>query len=454
MATYHLYAFLALTSSFQSVFCKYEPNWKSLDSRPNPPWYDEAKFGIFMHWGVYSVPSFGSEWFWKHWHDGDATYVNFMKENYPPGFEYADFAPMFRAEMFDPDAWADLLAKSGAKYLVLTSKHHEGFTNWGSNVSWNWNSEDVGPHRNLVGDLAKSIRARTNITFGLYHSLYEWFHPLYLEDKGNGFKTRNYVTNVLMPELYDMVNQFKPEYVWSDGDWEAADTYWGSTEFLAWLYNDSPVKDTVVVNDRWGSGCTCHHGGSYTCSDRYNPGVLKKHKWENAMTVDKESWGFRREANLEDFLTIHELISILAETVSCGGNLLMNVGPTHDGRIVPIFQERLTQMGDWLKVNGEAIYASKPWRVQNETKTAGIWYTSKDNIAYAIMLQWPRGNTLELMAPVADTALTKVAMLGLSVDIEWKQGTGGKGMVVQMPQVPITKLPSDWAWVLKLSNVH
>ena len=111
----NLNAFLLLILSFQSVFCKYEPNWKSLDSRPNPPWYDEAKFGIFMHWGVYSVPSFGSEWFWKNWHDGDAAYVNFMKENYPPGFEYADFVPLFRAEMFDPDAWADLLAKSGAK---------------------------------------------------------------------------------------------------------------------------------------------------------------------------------------------------------------------------------------------------------------------------------------------------------------------------------------------------
>ncbi|CAB3985617.1 alpha-L-fucosidase-like isoform X1, partial [Paramuricea clavata] len=339
-------------------------------------------------------------------------------------------------------------------YFVLTSKHHEGFTNWGSNVSWNWNSEDVGPHRNLIGDLAKSIRARTNITFGLYHSLYEWFNPLYLKDKANGFKTRVYIANILMPELYDMVNRFKPEYIWSDGDWEAKDTYWGSTEFLAWLYNDSPVKDTVVVNDRWGDNCRCRHGGSYTCADRYDPGILQKHKWENAMTVDKKSWGFRREAKLEDFLTIHELISELAETVSCGGNLLMNVGPTHDGRIVPIFQERLTQMGDWLKVNGEAIYASKPWRVQNETKTEGIWYTSKDDVVYAIVLQWPRSNTLELMAPVADPDHTKVAMLGLNMDIEWKQGTGGKGMVIQMPQVPVTKLPSDWAWVLKLANVE
>ena len=115
MLTHFLYVFLCLFVSFPSVSCKYEPNWESLDSRPNPPWYDEAKFGIFMHWGVYSVPSFLTAWFWKHWEDGEPAYVNFMKENYPPGFEYPDFAPMFHAEFFDPDAWADLLAKSGAK---------------------------------------------------------------------------------------------------------------------------------------------------------------------------------------------------------------------------------------------------------------------------------------------------------------------------------------------------
>lgn len=104
------FAFLAT-----DVVCKYEPNWKSLDSRPNPPWYDEAKIGIFMHWGVYSVPSFGSEWFWYYWKTSRPAYVEFMKKNYPPNFEYADFASSFRAEFFDPDAWADLLAKSGAR---------------------------------------------------------------------------------------------------------------------------------------------------------------------------------------------------------------------------------------------------------------------------------------------------------------------------------------------------
>ena len=117
------------------------------------------------------------------------------------------------------------------------------------------------------------------------------------------------------------MNIYKPEVIWSDGHWEASDVYWNSTEFLAWLYNDSPVKDTIVVNDRWGIGCDCKHGGYYSCADRYNPGVLQPRKWENAMTLDKTSWGFRRDAQLADYLTADELIVTLAETISCGGTV-------------------------------------------------------------------------------------------------------------------------------------
>ncbi|XP_074606094.1 alpha-L-fucosidase-like [Acropora palmata] len=431
---------------------RYDPTWESLDSRPNPSWYDEAKFGIIMHWGVYSVPSFYSEWFWWCWKGAKTPKcIDFMQKNYRPGFSYTDFAPMFKAELFDPNQWADILAKSGAKYFVLTSKHHEGWTNWKSDVSWNWNSVDNGPHRDLVGDLATAIRSRTNITFGLYFSLFEWFHPLYLEDKANNFETQNYVKAVVTPQLYDIVNTYKPEYIWSDGDWEAKDTYWNSTNFLAWLYNDSPVKDTVVVNDRWGAGCMCHHGGSYTCSDRYNPGVLQKHKWEDAMTVDKYSWGFRRNTFLADYLTMDNLTSILASAVSCGGNMLMNIGPTPDGRIDPIFQEKLQQMGDWLKVNGEAIYATKPWRVQNDTVTPDIWYTSKAGAVYAISLEWPAKGVLNLAAP-KPSASTKVTLLGLpSLKLNWKSGKNG--IMIMIPNLNIAELPCQWAWVFKMTGV-
>lgn len=132
--------------------------------------------------------------FWWDWEGSkDQDVVDFMTKNYPPGFTYADFGNQFRAEFFNPDDWADLFEASGAKYIVLTSKHHEGFCLWPSENSWNWNSEDIGPKRDLVGDLAASIRNRTSIRFGLYHSLFEWFNPLYLSDKAQSFNKQDFV---------------------------------------------------------------------------------------------------------------------------------------------------------------------------------------------------------------------------------------------------------------------
>ncbi|KAG5877499.1 hypothetical protein JTB14_028908 [Gonioctena quinquepunctata] len=440
-----LYTFAVLAPSFAA---KYEPNWDSLDTRPLPQWYDEAKVGIFIHWGVFSVPSFGSEWFFKNWiGDKEASYMEFMKKNYAPTFTYQEFAKDFKAEFFNATEWAELFAKSGAKYVVLTSKHHEGYTLWPSKYTYSWNSKDVGPGRDLVGELGDAVRAQ-NLSYGLYHSLYEWFNPIYLSDKASNFTKTEFVTNKILPEMRELIEAYKPSVIWSDGDWEATDTYWSSTEFLAWLYNDSPVKDYVVVNDRWGIDVPCKHGDFYSCQDRYNPGTLQLHKWENAMTIDKVSWGYRRNAKLSDFYTIQELLWQLVSTISCGGNILLNIGPTKEGLIMPVFEERLTQLGQWLGINGESIYGSKPWKVQNETN--GIWYTSKDDAIYAIILNWPNENTLTLEAPIdifqkSDSAVT---LLGNEDEGKLKWTLGDDGVTIRFPEKWIVR--SEWAYVLKI----
>ncbi|KAK4008274.1 hypothetical protein OUZ56_013419 [Daphnia magna] len=430
---------------------RYTPDWTSLDSRPLPSWYDDAKFGIFIHWGVFSVPAYGSEWFWWYWKGAKKPeFEEFMQRNYAPGFTYADFAPKFTAEFYDPLEWAEIFKNSGAKYIVLTSKHHEGYTLWPSRYSWNWNAMDVGPKRDLVGDLAEAIRNSTDLKFGLYHSLFEWFHPLYQQDEQNNFTTQDFVKLKTIPELYEIVNKYKPSIVWSDGDQGAKDVYWNATDFIAWLYNDSPVKEDVVVNDRWGSGIACHHGGFYTCDDRFNPGKLLPHKWENCLTIDKNSWGYRRNARLSDFLSTHELIKELASTVSCGGNMLLNVGPTHDGIIAPIFEERLRQMGDWLKVNGEAIYSTQPWTHQNDTLTPDVWYTSSKGgkTVYAIFLFWPRWNILNLGAPEVSSR-THISIVGYDGDIDWVVSPPG----IQLTLPSKSEMLSDWAWVVQLDNL-
>ncbi|KAK1880424.1 Tissue alpha-L-fucosidase [Dissostichus eleginoides] len=410
---------------------RFEANWSRLDARPLPRWFDEAKIRIFVHWGVFSVPGFGqySEWFWYWWHsEKRAEEVEFMKKNYPPGFKYTDFALEFRAEFFDPEIWADIFKASGARYVVFTSKHHEGFTNWPSAGSWNWNSMDVGPHRDRVGDLAAAVRNRS-LHFGLYHSLYEWYNPLYLR--------------IPVSELVDLVTTYKPDLIWSDGDWDAPDTYWNSTQFLAWLYNDSPVKDVVVTNDRWGKGCYCKHGGYYNCADRYTPGQLPDHKWEKCQSLDTQSWGYRRDMKLSEVM---DLPSIIKDLVY----LWLNIGPMADGMIAPVFEERLRDLGAWLGINGEAIYATKPWRVQTENSTVAVWYTAKNNTVHAIILDWPSKQILQLTTPRM-TGATKVTLMDYpDVPLKWEPLTPTAGLRIVMPAMPKSL---GNAWCLKLEGV-
>ncbi|XP_039251545.2 alpha-L-fucosidase-like [Styela clava] len=432
---------------------KYDPTWDSLDTRPTPTWYDEAKFGIFIHWGVFSVPSFVDEWFWWYWKgtSPNQKVVNYMNANYPPEFTYADFAKDFTAELYDPDHWADLIQESGAKYVVLTTKHHEGFTNWGSKHSWNWNAVDVGAHKDLVGMLANSIRNRTSVHFGVYHSLFEWFNPVYNQDKDNNFTTRDFVLDKTMPELYELVNNYKPDVIWSDGS-NGPDDYWRAAEFIAWLYNDSPVKDSVVVNDRWSSVASCKHGDFWTCQDRYNPGKLQNHKWENCMTIDKYSWGFRREANIQDYLTMEEILKTFVTTIAYGGNMLMNMGPCHDGTLMGIFQERLKQMGSWMKVNGEAVYASSPWRKsQNDTTNPDVWYTTNSGNVYAFLMKWPVDNMVMLGSPAQKSSDAKVEMLGLDTPLIWGS-MKPLGIKITLPSLNAAQMPCQWAWVLRLTG--
>lgn len=445
---------------------KYEPNWDSLMSRPLPGWFDDAKIGVFLHWGVFSVPSYGDEWYW--WSlDGsrDSKTVAFHNRTYGPEFPYADFAPMFKAEFFDPDAWARMFKEGGIKYVVLTSKHHEGFTNWCSKEAFSWNACDTGPKRNLVADLTKSVRA-TGLHMGLYHSIFEWFHPLYLQDKANNFTTRRYVDEVYYPQAVEINTLYQPDLIWSDGDWEANSSYWRSPELLAWLYNNGAGSaEKLVVNDRWGkenppieSGH--HFGGYFSGGDRQQADpTLLKHKWENAFTLDGRSWGYARNDDLSSYLNITTVLYEVVSTVAYGGNALINIGPTADGRIMTIFQERLQQLGAWLKINGVAIYGSTKWHAQNDTDSHGVEYgvyytAAKDATGpvYAFAMGWPSDNRLELTQPVLGPKTT-VRMLGCSAKMTFEKRSGG-GMVVNIPPLSPKQLPSlEGPWVFELGSV-
>jgi len=462
MASWRLLVVLVAIGLPLMCLARYQPTWDSLDARPLPSWYDDSKFGIFIHWGVFSVPSYScggvaAEWYWNGLETGagNGCIQAFHNKTYGPNFKYADFAKGFSAELFDAARWANLFKKSGAKYVVLTSKHHEGFTNWPSPQSWNWNSADVGPGQDNVGLVTEAVRA-AGLRMGLYHSLLEWFNPLYVTDRSNNGSTTVYVDTILQPQLHDIVNRYKPEIIWADGNWEMYDTYWKSKEFLAWLYNDSPVRDTVVTNDRWGKDDNCKHGGYYTCTDRYNPGVLQEHKWENCFTIDSRTWGYARNGGIGDYQTIDQLLQELISTVACNGNFLLNVGPTSDGIITPVYEERLLQIGAWLDFNGEAIYATKPWRSQNDTASS-VWYTApkwSNSTAYAICYAWPAESVLRLTQVVPQSPNMVAQLLGYRGNLAWK--LNGNTLAIVLPD--IAQLPPllqvQTAFTIKLVGVQ
>ncbi|XP_030385876.1 putative alpha-L-fucosidase [Scaptodrosophila lebanonensis] len=476
-----LIAIKACPSAAQGPRKRYEPNWESLDQRPLPKWYDEAKVGIFLHWGVYSVPSFGSEWFWTDWLNlRYPQYIDFMQRNYKPNFTYQEFAAEFTAELFNATQWALLFRDSGARYVVLTSKHHDGFTLWPSKYSFGWNAMDVGPKRDIIKELASAIRSNTNIKFGLYYSLFEWFNRMWTDDKLHLLMQKHFVDYKVRPEQIDLVEQYLPEIIWSDGDWEAPSKYWKSEEFIAWLYNDSPVRETVVTNDRWGFGTACMHGDFYNCADRFNPGVLQAHKWENAFTLDRKSWGQRYDVTLADFMSSKEVIKEIVTTVSCNGNVLINVGPTKYGTILPIFEERLRDMGRWLKTNGEGIYGSAPWIYQNDTVTPNVWYTRQLEsqnggiTIYAFILDYPYdtneidlyplGKDIHFFNHVILSGLdiatstkplneqtTQVVMLGMEdTTIAWTSSEN-KLHIVFPPKHHIDRRGLEYAWAFKIN---
>jgi alpha-L-fucosidase len=434
----------------------YTSDWTSLDARPVPQWFKDAKFGIFIHWGVYSVPAWApvgkdyavyskySEWYWNRLVTDSSkvgqAFRAYHNKTYGPNFKYQDFAPLFKAELFNPEQWADVFKNAGAQYVVLTSKHHDGFTLWPSAASWNWNAVDVGPHRDLAGDLSNAVKAK-GLHMGFYYSLYEWFNPLYKTD------INKYVSEHMMPQLKDLVVRYQPDIIWPDGEWEHPSETWKSTDFLAWLYNESPVKNSVVVNDRWGKETRSRHGGYYTTEYDivHNEDASHKkfdHPWEECRGIGG-SFGYNRNESLGDYETSDAVIHMLIQKVARGGNLLLDIGPAADGTIPVIMQQRLADMGAWLKTNGEAIFGT----IAGLPATGnGIFITQKKKDMYILLTNKPdKALTINLAH-----APQKAILLGTDKKVSYSF-RNGKCIIDPMNIYP--NLPSGgYAWVVKLEG--
>lgn len=461
-----------------SAFSQYQPNWESLDKRPVPQWWLNAKFGIFIHWGVYSVPAYSkkgdyAEWYQNGLRNGDSARIKFQKENYG-NRTYYDLVNDFHAELFNPDEWAKLIEGSGAKYVVLTSKHHDGFCLWPNkeaDLHWGfpWNAVTAGPHKDLVGELFKAIR-KTSVHPGLYYSLYEWFNPLWLTDKSK------YVADHAWPQMKELINNYKPEVFWTDGGWDAPASTWKAQEFLAWLYNESPVKKSIVTYDRWGSGVRFHHGGVYT--PEYQPDLdFEDHPWEESRGMGA-SYGYNRNEDAWDYNSAQSLVLQLIDKVSRGGNFLLDIGPDAHGKIPPIMQERLLEIGKWMHTNSEAIYNTIKWKVSDQwsngdrsykpqknedpvlkitidpdsgyaVKEVFYTYNPTTNSLYAILPKYPSNRKMILKDIVLPTG-TIISFLSTKENIKWQQQ--GNHVVVTFPEYDPGKIKAPYAFVLKIEN--
>jgi alpha-L-fucosidase len=473
---------------------RYQATWSSLDSRPTPTWWSDAKFGVFIHWGVYSVPAFApkgeyAEWYWERiGRAGNPDPASpdakirqetraFHERVYGRDFQYPDFAAQFRADMFDADEWADILQRSGAKYVVLVSKHHDGFALWPSreaNSTWGrpWNSVDVGPRRDLVGELTTAVRRR-QLEMGFYFSLYEWFNPLWVDRKLDAYVDRH-----MFPQFRDLVTRYSPSVIFSDGEWELTSEQWRAPQMLAWLFNDSPVAQKVVVNDRWGRETRHVHGGYYTTE--YGAGLPgATHPWEENRGIG-HSYGFNRNEDLADYSSGQRLLLTLIDTVSRGGNLLLNIGPTADGRIPVVMQERLAYLGRWLEHNGEAIYGTRVFRdgaqwtpgrrqeVDTSTNYRAqydvekltlnpapgdarkeILFTRKAGAVYAILPRYPRGELTVRNLRIGKGA--RIGLLGSRHDnLAWRQS--GEDLIISVPAIDDGELTFVGAYTFRIGG--
>lgn len=426
---------LVLTLATSVIHAAYEPNWKSINSRPVPQWWRDAKFGIFIHWGPYAVPAYApletkdgkfssvtySEWYQGRMLLGNKQFIEHHRKFYN-GQPYANFAAEFKAENYNPVAWAKLFKKAGAKYTVLTSKHHDGYALWPSKESPYYNSAVLGSGRDLVGEYISAMKG-AGLKAGFYYSLMEYANPLYKTAESN--KTLNaWSRAVNIPQMKELVEKYKADIIWPDGEWHHNDTDWLSTEFLAWLYNESSMKDTIVANDRWGIKCRGKNGGHYTTeygifAGRSDEDAEDTHPWEECRGIGK-SFGYNRYESEKDYMTREQCIEVLVSTVAGGGNLLLNIGPTADGRIPPIMEDRLLAIGRWLDVNGEAIYATKRYMTSAAGNKKRIYFTRKGQCVYMIVF----GKMSDSLTVPKIGNVKSVSLLGYSGNVAWAEKDG------------------------------
>ncbi len=471
----------------------FQPTWESLEKYQVPQWYLDAKFGIFIHWGVYSVPAFGNEWYPRRMYDARSKEFKHHLETFGPQskFGYKDFIPQFRAEKFDAGHWAELFKKAGARYVVPVAEHHDGFAMYDSSLT-EWCAARMGPKRDIIGELAAAVR-KQGMVFGVSsHRIEHWWFF------GEGMKFDSDVKDPKFAGLYGPARDQKESEPGKDGtppktppdkefmdDWlarttELVDKYQPQLFWFDW-WIEQPVMEpyrrmfAAYYYNRgaqWRKGVALNYKkksfpdkAAVLDIERGQLAEIRPFFWQTDTSVSKNSWGYVSNQN---YKTAGSIIGDLVDIVSKNGVLLLNIGPRPDGTIPEPEEKMLLEIGQWLAVNGEAVYGTRPWQVFGEGPTKipsggftdtkrgaftpeDIRFTVKGDSLYALVLAWPEAEakikSLGTRSSLCQGKIREVQLLGHAGKLSWRQEE--EGLVIRMPE---TK-PGEHAFAFRIRGL-
>ncbi|GIF00858.1 alpha-L-fucosidase [Paractinoplanes rishiriensis] len=431
----------------------------SLGRHQAPDWFTRAKFGIFIHWGVYSVPAWApvgkeyAEWYWQHMDDPNGATYAYHEQTYGRDFAYDDFIPKFTAAKFDPVAWARLFQQAGARYFVLTSKHHDGFCLFDSAYT-DRTSVKLGPHRDLVRELFDAARSvAPELHRGLYYSLPEWYNPA-LPWMGHapqnpytgaplpyiGYReVADYQRDLQVPQLEEIVTKYRPEVLWGDIGYPATDR-----SVLQLYFNQGlTTGDQVTVNNRMGLP-----DYDFTTPEYASTFSLQTSIFEANRGIDPFSFGYNAATPDSAYATTDDLIAHLVDIVSKNGNLLLDIGPRADGTIPDIMRQRLLEIGAWLTVNGEGIHDTTYWA--NGAADGNLRFTIRPDEAFYLHSLTPPSSTISTIMPVPIRDSDQITMLGYQGGpLHWTRNPTG-GITIEVPAA--AREAGSHAWTFKVSG--
>jgi len=450
----------------------FRPDWASLQTYKTPAWYGDAKFGIFIHWGLYSLPAFGSEWYSRNMYiEGSPEYAHHI-QTYGPHtkFGYKDFIPKFTAEHFDPEAWTALFRDAGARYVVPVAEHHDGFSMYDTRLS-DYSTVKMGPKRDIVAAVkAAALKHDLHFCLSSHRAEHDWFFeggrkfpsdvsdPAHAglygpaqtrivgPDSDNLFSDYTYVSQFWLDDWLarqaELVDRYEPELVYFD--WWIGQPSFRNTlpSFLAYYYNKAARgHGSAIVNYKLGEFAD---GAGVLDIERGQAPGIRPDVWQTCTSISDKSWGYIEN---DTYKSVDQIVHLLCDVVSKNGNLLLNVGPHGEGRIPDAARDTLLAVGAWLKVNGEAIYGTRPWERFGEgpTETANgtfaeskakpytardFRFTTRGGTLYAIQLAEPEGGRALITSIRPDRPVKRVSLLGNNASVTFEQMIAGLALAL------------------------